>query len=193
MDLSRYLDRAGDLLKHMSADPSAARVDEAVDAIVAALSQGRSLLVCGNGGSAADSMHIAGELMGRFLKNRRALRAISLASDPALLTAWSNDFAYESVFARQVEGLGEPGGVLWGLSTSGDSANVVAAFETARAIGMTTLAFTGEGGGRLASLSDVLIEVPSRSTPEIQQVHVCLYHYVCERVEARCCGEGMGS
>lgn len=160
-------------------------VDQAVERVVVALSAGKPLLICGNGGSAADAQHIAGELVGRFLKNRRALKAIALTADSAILTAWGNDFGYDGVFARQVEAYGEPGAVLLGLSTSGNSPNVIAAFEQARAMGMVTLAMTGEGGGKLAALSDVLLDVPSRHTPLIQQGHICLYHYLCEQVEAR--------
>ena len=105
-----------------------------------------------------------------------------------MLTAWANDYSYDTVFSRQVEAYGEPGGVLLGLSTSGNSRNVVAAFEQARAIGMTTIALTGKGGGKLAGLSDILLDVPSRSTPLIQQAHLCLYHHLCERVETRLAG-----
>jgi len=131
-------------------------------------------------------MHIAGELVGRFALERPGLKVLALGTDSAALTAWSNDYSYESAFARQVEAYGERGGVLWGLSTSGNSMNVIAAFEKAQAIGMRTLAFTGQGGGRLAPLADILIDVPSRSTPRIQEAHICLYHYVCREVEMRC-------
>ncbi|PWC40479.1 phosphoheptose isomerase [Azospirillum sp. TSO35-2] len=162
-----------------------ARVEAAVAAVTAALGANRALLVCGNGGSASDAQHITGELVGRFLKERRGLKAICLSSNPAVLTAWSNDYSYDSVFARQTEAYGEPGGVILGLSTSGNSRNVIAAFEVARRLGMTTIAMTGEGGGTMAGLSDILLDVPSRSTPLIQQVHICLYHYLCEQVEAR--------
>ena len=159
-----------------------------MDCIVKALSSGQSLLVCGNGGSAADAMHITGELVARFLKERRAFRAICLSDNPVVLTAWSNDYSYETVFARQVEAYGGAGAVLIGLSTSGTSKNVVAAFEQARKLGMSTIAFTGEGGGALAPLSDFLLAAPSRHTPLIQQVHLCLYHYLCEHVERRLAG-----
>jgi D-sedoheptulose 7-phosphate isomerase len=164
-------------------DPSV--MEAAIDCIVAALSAGQPLLVCGNGGSAADAMHITGELVARFLKDRRAFRAICLADNPVVLTAWSNDISFETVFARQVEAYGGEGAVLLGLSTSGTSRNVVAAFEQARRMKVRTLALTGEGGGTLAPLSDFLLAVPSRYTPLIQQVHLCLYHYICEHVERR--------
>ncbi|PWC59591.1 phosphoheptose isomerase [Azospirillum sp. TSH7] len=166
-----------------SLDP--ARVEAAVDAVTAALGANKALLVCGNGGSASDAQHITGELVGRFLKERRGLKAICLSSNPAVLTAWSNDYSYDTVFSRQTEAYGEPGGVILGISTSGNSRNVIAAFEVAKQMGMTTIAMTGEGGGKMAELSDILLDVPSRSTPLIQQVHICLYHYLCEQVEAR--------
>jgi len=162
------------------------RIAAAVGAIAAALRANRSLLVCGNGGSASDAMHITGELVGRFLKERRALKAICLSSNPSVLTAWSNDYSYDTVFARQVEAYGETGGVLLGISTSGNSANVVRAFDQARAMGVVTIGLTGEGGGKMAAVSDILLDVPSRATPEIQQVHICLYHYICKHVESAC-------
>jgi D-sedoheptulose 7-phosphate isomerase len=160
----------------------------AVAATVKALSEGKPLLVCGNGGSAADAEHIVGELVGRFLRNRRALNAICLASNAAVLTAWSNDFSFEQVFARQVEAHGAPGAVLLGLSTSGNSPNVVHALEAARGMGMATIGMTGEGGGRMAALCDHLLAVPSRFTPAIQQVHLALYHYYCAAVEEAVAG-----
>jgi D-sedoheptulose 7-phosphate isomerase len=182
-DLDDWLADAAALLAATRSAKLDAAMREAIARTAAALAAGKPLLVCGNGGSAADSQHIVGELLARFLKERRALKAICLASNPAVLTAWSNDYAYESVFARQVEAYGEAGGVLLGLSTSGNSANVVMAMETARARGMTTIGMTGEGGGRMAALCDVLLAVPSRFTPAIQQVHLVMYHCFCAGVE----------
>ncbi|WP_421708515.1 D-sedoheptulose-7-phosphate isomerase [Algihabitans sp.] len=184
--LAGYLERASALLRESNTPALAAKLEEAVARISEALMQERPLLVCGNGGSATDAQHITGELVGRFLKERRALNVICLADNPAVLTAWSNDYSYDTVFARQVEAYGRPGAVLLGISTSGNSQNVVAAMEAAKAKSMVTIAMTGKGGGRLAQLCDLLIDVPSRHTPEIQQVHVCLYHYLCERVETLC-------
>lgn len=183
--LSDYLDSSAAVLQRTKETLDPALMEDAVARITAALGAGRPLLVCGNGGSASDAQHITGELVGRFLKERRGLKAICLSSNAAVLTAWANDYSYGSVFARQVEAYAEEGGVLLGLSTSGNSPNVVAAFEAARSHGMATVAMTGEGGGRLAGLSDVLLAVPSRHTPLIQQVHICLYHYLCEEIEAR--------
>ena len=155
----------------------------AVQISAKALNNNHALLTCGNGGSASDAMHITGELVGRFLMERRALKVICLSSNPAVLTAWSNDYSFDTVFSRQVEAYGEPGGVLVGLSTSGNSQNVITAFEVARKKGMKTIGFTGESGGRMRSLCDVLLEVPSLVTPMIQQAHICLYHYYCEAIE----------
>jgi D-sedoheptulose 7-phosphate isomerase len=162
----------------------------ALETITGALRTGKPLLICGNGGSASDAMHITGELVGRFLLERRALNAICLASNPSVLTAWANDYSFETVFSRQVEAYGSPGAVLLGISTSGNSKNVIAAFEQARALDMKTIALTGEGGGRLGALSDYLFAVPSRSTPLIQQAHLCLYHYLCQSIEAELADTG---
>ena len=186
--LKAYLDNARAALDAAAAKLDATAVERAVDTVHAALAADKALLICGNGGSAADAMHIAGELVGRYLAERRALKAIALTADSAVLTAWSNDYSYDSVFARQVEGLGEAGGVLWALSTSGNSRNVLAAAEAAHKKRMTVIAMTGEGGGKLAPLADILLAVPSRSTPAIQQVHICLYHYICAAVDARIAG-----
>jgi D-sedoheptulose 7-phosphate isomerase len=181
--LDTWLAEAEALISTTRACRMDAAMEAAVLATARALRAGRPLLVCGNGGSAADAQHIVGEMVGRFLKERRALKAICLASNPAVLTAWSNDYSFETVFSRQVEAYAEPGGVLLGLSTSGNSRNVVLALEAARAAGMATIGFTGQGGGKMATLCDHLFAVPSHSTPAIQQVHLTLYHYFCEAVE----------
>ncbi|WP_341702351.1 SIS domain-containing protein [Ferrovibrio sp.] len=188
MSLVQYLEDSAALIAKAATADRAAAVDRAIETIVTALGADLPLLVCGNGGSAADAMHIAGELVGRFLKERRGLNCIALGADSATLTAWANDYDYASVFARQVEAYGRRGGVLLGISTSGNSANVLKAAEAARVKGMTVIGLTGEGGGRLAPFCDILIDVPSRHTPQVQQIHACLYHYICERVEAMLAG-----
>ena len=185
MSLRDYLAQSAEVMERAAAAISQSTMEAAIDCIVAALSADRPLLVCGNGGSAADAMHITGELVARFLRDRRAFRVICLSESPVVLTAWSNDVSFETVFARQVEAYGGEGAVLLGLSTSGTSRNVVAAFEQARRMRMQTIALTGEDGGSLAPLTDFLLPVPSRRTPLIQQVHLCLYHYICEHVERR--------
>jgi D-sedoheptulose 7-phosphate isomerase len=183
LSLVSYFGDSSRVLESAARNWSEDLVFSAVAAVSRVLSSGRTLLVCGNGGSASDAMHITGELVGRFLVERKALRAICLSSNPSVLTAWANDYSYDTVFSRQVEAYGEAGGAILGLSTSGNSKNVIKAFEQARLLGMTTIALTGEGGGQLAPFSDYLFAVPSRSTPLIQQVHICLYHYLCQEVE----------
>lgn len=184
MGLHAHLAASAELLQASRAAIPEALVEAAIAALVMALRRGAAVLVCGNGGSAADAQHITAELVGRFLRDRRALPVICLVDNAAVLTAWANDHAFDDVFARQVEAYGRPGGALIGLSTSGNSANVVAAFRAARGLGLTTVALTGAGGGRLAALADHLLAVPSTRTPLIQQVHLCIYHYLCERIEA---------
>jgi D-sedoheptulose 7-phosphate isomerase len=171
-------------LQSICATSYPSQISRAVDLLVERLSAGNKLLVCGNGGSAADAMHICGELVGRFFKERRALPAIALNTDPAILTAWSNDYSYDTVFSRQVEALALAGDVVWGISTSGNSKNVVAALKTARERGASTIALTGQGGGAMAAHADVLLAVPLTTTPRIQEVHSVTYHIICEAVEA---------
>ena len=180
-----YLNDSVSVINALGESLEGARVEQAVAAILSSLEADKPLLICGNGGSATDSMHIAGELVGRFLKERRALKAIALSADTAILTAWGNDYSYDDVFARQVNAYGEPGAVLLAISTSGRSKNVVAAAAAAKAKAMTVIGLTGRGGGDLAAMVDILLDVPSASTPLIQQAHMCLYHYLCAEVEAR--------
>lgn len=185
MDFISYCSKSARVIQQTATHLGPERIDVAVDAIASAVDRKSVVLICGNGGSASDAMHITGELVGRFLIERRPIKAICLSSNPAVITAWSNDYSYETVFSRQVEAYAEPGGVLIGLSTSGNSPNVIEGFSTARRLGVRTIALTGQGGGKLAPLADVLLDVPSRETPLIQQAHICLYHYICEKVEAR--------
>jgi D-sedoheptulose 7-phosphate isomerase len=149
---------------------------------------GKKLLVYGNGGSASDAEHICGELVGRFLKERRGLPAIALSSNQSVLTAWGNDYSFDSVFERQVQALGQPGDVAWGISTSGNSANVVRAHRMAKELGMRTIGLTGLGGGELGPWCDVLLAAPVRETPRIQEVHLVTYHAICAEVEERLFG-----
>jgi len=160
------------------------RIAEAVEIIVAGYRSGGGLLIFGNGGSAADAQHIAGELVGRFLLDRPPLKAEALGANVSLLTCLANDYDFQSVFARQIAAAGSPRDVALGISTSGNSANVVAGLAAARRIGMKTIALTGRGGGRCAELADVLLDVPADSTPRIQEAHTVIYHAVCELVEA---------
>lgn len=155
----------------------------AAEAIVASLRQGGKVLVFGNGGSAADAQHMAAELVGRFARERRGYAAIALTTDGCVLTSVSNDYGYERLFARQVEALGQPGDVALGITTSGGSANVVLALETARALKLTAIALTGRDGGAAGRAADVHINVPSDVTPRVQEVHMTLLHVICDLVE----------
>lgn len=172
-------------LKRIDIGGLQSRLDRAIALCHTALAANLPLLVCGNGGSAADAQHIAGELVGRFLRERRALNVRALVGDAAVLTAWANDYSYDTIFSRQVEAYGTAGGVLLGLSTSGNSNNVLLAAEAAKKIGMSVVVLTGEGGGKLAPWADVLLDVPSKHTPRIQEMHLMLYHYLCAELEAR--------
>lgn len=180
-----YLNESGAVLRAAADAIGQNLLDGAVESIVTALSSGKPLLVCGNGGSAADAMHITAELVGRFLLARPGWKVICLSDNAALLTACGNDTGFETVFARQVEAYGESGAVLLGISTSGRSRNVIAAFQQARRMGLSTIALTGEGGGELSPLADCLLAVPSGTTHLVQQAHLCIYHYLCKRVEDR--------
>jgi len=155
-------------------------------AMSATLRSGGKVLWCGNGGSAADSQHLAAELVGRFRCERRALPSVALTTDTSILTALANDYGYEAVFVRQVEALGRSGDLLVGISTSGNSENVVCALTAARANGLVTVAFTGAGGGRMAPLADHLFSVESRDTARIQEAHILAGHLLCDWIEMDC-------
>ena len=163
----------------------AAQIEQAVGLCETALRAGGKLLFCGNGGSAADAQHWAGELVSRFYYDRPGLAAIALTTDTSILTAVGNDYGYDYTFARQVEALGRAGDVLVAISTSGNSPNVLRAAEAARARGMRVLAFTGRHGGTLAPLADIAFRMPSDETPRIQEGHEFVGHLLCALVEAR--------
>ena len=152
--------------------------------VAEALRGGHKLLLFGNGGSAADSQHIAAEFVGRFERERRALPAIALTTDTSILTALTNDYGAEVVFARQVEALGQPGDLAIAYSTSGNSPNVLAGIRAARAKGMRVVGLTGESGGAMAALCDLTLRVPSRRTSRIQEAHGTISHAICEAVES---------
>jgi D-sedoheptulose 7-phosphate isomerase len=177
--------RSRNVLDDTMAALSENQVAAAVDTRSKALAADRPLLICGNGGSAADSLHFSAELVGRFKLDRRPYRVMSLVADPAFLTAWSNDSGFDDVFARQVQAHGVEGGVLVGFTTSGRSRNVLAAFEAAKVRGMGTVALTGGSGLARAGLADHVLAVPSSDTALVQQVHIMLYHHWCRVLEAR--------
>jgi len=183
--------RVEDILRRSAATHSAAaerlpgQVAGVADLVSAALEGGGKVLLCGNGGSAADAQHLAAELQGRLRRERRGLAALALTVNPSTLTAVSNDYGYEMVFARQVEALGRPGDVLVGISTSGASANVVKALKVARSAGMSTVGLMGERGGPMCEHCDHVIMAPSADTQRIQEIHIAVGHAICELVESR--------
>src|SRR5690242_14096395 len=158
-------------------------VEDIVIAIVASLKMGGRIYFCGNGGSAADAQHLAAEFSGRFYTDRKALPAEALHCNTSYLTAVANDYSYDVVYARLVDGIANEGDFVVGLSTSGNSGNIVKAFETARAKKVITVGFTGKDGGKMRGLSDYLFNVPSTDTPRIQESHIMLGHIVCQLVE----------
>lgn len=157
----------------------------AVEAAIECLRAGGTVAFCGNGGSAAQAQHFAAELMGRFRRERRAFRAVALTTDTSILTAVGNDYSFDEVFARQVQGLLARGDVLVGLSTSGNASNVCRAFELAGGMGVTRIGFTGRDGGRLAALCDIELRIPAQETARIQEGHLVLGHLLCDAVEAQ--------
>jgi D-sedoheptulose 7-phosphate isomerase len=160
------------------------RIGQSVTLIADALKKGHRLWFCGNGGSAADAQHLAAEFSGRFYTDRKALPAEALHCNTSYLTAVANDYSYDVVYARLVEGISSPGDVLIGLSTSGNSKNIVLAFEAARKGGVHTIGFTGATGGVMKELSDLLFNVPSTDTPRIQESHIMIGHIICELTES---------
>ena len=159
-------------------------LDEIARRMTATLREGGKILLCGNGGSAADAQHLAAELVGRFQSERRGMAAIALTTDTSVLTSIANDYGYDQVFRRQVEALASPGDLLVGLSTSGESPNVCSAVAAARIKDVYTVALCGEGGGRLAELADIALRVPSGVTARIQEAHIFCGHVLCASVEA---------
>ena len=169
----------------MLADPGMLELlNKAAEVIISALRSGHRILWCGNGGSAADAQHLAAELSGRFYYDRPPLNSEALHCNTSYLTAVANDYGYDLIYARMIDGACKPGDVLIGISTSGNSQNIINAFAKARDIGVTTIALTGKTGGKMRSLADILLCVPSSDTPRIQESHIMLGHIICEIVES---------
>lgn len=158
-------------------------VDKATGMIVSAFRNGNKVLFCGNGGSAADAQHLAAEFSGRFYKDRTPLPSEALHCNTSYLTAVSNDYGYEFVYSRIMRGIGKKGDVLVGLSTSGNSVNILEAYKVARELGVTIISLTGSTGGKMKDLSDLLINIPSNDTPRIQECHITIGHIICQLVE----------
>jgi len=170
-------------LKLVFAKQATKEVIKAVNIIEKSLKSSGKILIFGNGGSAADAQHIAAEFVNRYLKERNALPAIALTTDTSILTSIGNDSSFENIFSRQIEALGKKGDVAWGLSTSGRSKNIVKALSIAKSIGLKTIGFTGSDGGEIKKLVDCNINVPSMSTPRIQELHITIGHIICELIE----------
>lgn len=162
-----------------------ATIENVVEVIVRAFGRGKHVYFCGNGGSAADAQHLAAEFSGRFYTDRKALPAEALHCNTSYMTAVANDYGYDVVYSRMIDGIGQEGDVLVGLSTSGNSKNIVKAFEKAREKKMTTVGFTGSGGGAMRPCSDYLINIPSVDTPRIQESHIMAGHIICQLVEEK--------
>lgn len=151
--------------------------------ILTCYNRGNKLLICGNGGSAADAQHFVGELMGKFKMERTPLPCIALTTNSSLITAWSNDFSFDTVFERQIEALGDKDDVLISITTSGNSENIIRGIQKAKELGMRTASLLGKDGGKTRSMSDIEVIVPSDNTPRIQEAHILIIHIICELVE----------
>jgi D-sedoheptulose 7-phosphate isomerase len=162
-----------------------ATVEVIVNEIVSCYQNGGKVLFCGNGGSAADAQHLAAELSGRFYFDRQPLNAEALHVNSSFVTAVANDYGYDAIFARMIKAVGKSGDILIGLTTSGNSQNILNAFDVAKSLEMKTIGFTGEGGGKLKGKSDFLLNIPSSDTPRIQESHIMLGHIICELVEEK--------
>jgi len=180
--IKTFMQEALDTLRN-SVSGQISEIEAVASAIVKSLRQGGKVLLCGNGGSAADSQHIAAEFVNRFRMERRPLPAIALTTDTSILTAIANDYSYEEVFSKQVAALGSRGDVLIGISTSGSSGNVVSALETARKMGLVTVGFTGARGEKMEGLCDLLLRASTNDTPRIQEFHIFVAHVICDLVE----------
>ena len=166
-------------------------IEQAYELIVSSLRSGNKLMLCGNGGSAADSQHIAAEFVVRYSKERRALPAIALTTDTSILTAHSNDYDFSTVFSRQIEALGREGDCLIAISTSGNSANIIEAAKAARAQGITIIGMTGADGGQLKDLVDINVAAPTTVTARVQEVHILAAHWWCESVDTVAINSGL--
>tara|TARA_B110000444_G_scaffold254794_1_gene287903 strand:- start:743 stop:1300 length:558 start_codon:yes stop_codon:yes gene_type:complete len=162
-------------------------IKKASDLIINSLSNNSKVMFCGNGGSAADSQHLAAELVGRYLKNRKPLSAIALSTDSSTLTAIANDFSFDQIFSRQVQALGKSGDILYAISTSGKSQNIILAIKSAKNIGIKVIGITGENSNEMNNICDVLIRVPATRPDRIQEMHIAVGQIICEIVENNLC------
>ena len=172
-------------IKDIFLNENLGKIVQVVDVVTAALKAGNKILLFGNGGSAADAQHIAGEFINRFLIERPPLPAIALTTDTSVITSIGNDYDFSEIFSKQIKATGQAGDIAWGMSTSGMSLNVVKAFDAAKKIGMITIGFTGKDGGDIAKMVDYSLHVSSGSTPRIQEVHITASHIICELVDVK--------
>ncbi|MEI8172743.1 MAG: D-sedoheptulose 7-phosphate isomerase [Deltaproteobacteria bacterium] len=170
-------------LKEVFVNENLGRIVRVVEAVTGALKAGNKILLFGNGGSAADAQHIAGEFVNRFIIERPPLPAIALSTDTSVITSIGNDYDFSEIFSKQIRAIGQAGDVAWGISTSGTSPNVIKALDVAKKIGMITIGFTGRDGGDIARLVDYSLNVSSNSTPRVQEVHITVAHVICEMVD----------
>jgi len=162
------------------------KIEKIASLCISSLEKGGKIIFCGNGGSAADSQHLAAELVGRFLKERKSLPSLALSVNTSILTAVGNDYGFEKVFSKQIEALGKPKDLLIAISTSGNSKNIIEAVKKAKEKGIKTIGFLGKGGGKLKKLVDISLIVESNNTPRIQEIHILIGHIICEIIENRC-------
>jgi D-sedoheptulose 7-phosphate isomerase len=170
-------------LKEIFVNENLSRIVRVVEAVTGALKAGNKILLFGNGGSAADAQHIAGEFVNRFIIERPPLPAISLSTDTSIITSIGNDYDFSEIFSKQIRAIGQTGDVAWGISTSGKSPNIIKALETAKKMGLVTIGFTGRDGGDIARMVDYSLNVSSNSTPRVQEVHITVAHVICEMVD----------
>jgi D-sedoheptulose 7-phosphate isomerase len=170
-------------LKEIFVNENLSRIVRVVEAVTGALKAGNKILLFGNGGSAADAQHIAGEFVNRFIIERPPLPAIALSTDTSIITSIGNDYDFSEIFSKQIRAIGQTGDVAWGISTSGKSPNVIKALETAKKLGLVTIGFTGRDGGDIARMVDYSLNVSSNSTPRVQEVHITVAHVICEMVD----------
>jgi D-sedoheptulose 7-phosphate isomerase len=180
---SRIVQSISNLRTLLSDSSVLSKISVAAEVIIDAIGSGNKLMICGNGGSAADAQHIAGELVCRFYRDREPVSAIALSTDTSVLTAVANDYSYECVYSRQVKALGKSGDILLGISTSGNSRNVLEALKIAQQLGIRTILITGKSDRDIASYSNIVINVPSADAPRIQEMHLLIEHLICEIVE----------
>lgn len=159
------------------------KINEASDLMISSLQEGGKVIYCGNGGSAADSQHLAAELIGRYRKNRDPIPALALTTDTSIITAVANDFSFDDIFSRQIKALGSKNDILYAISTSGNSKNVISAIKTAKSKNIKIIGLTGENGGLMSSICDVLINVPSNRPDRIQEMHIAIGQIICELIE----------